>query len=362
MPDKPAFARDLIAQTLKGLPVLLVGAIGGLIFLQLRAPLAWMLGSMCIVAPLALWGWPRKLHAHVEPKLRSLMVVVLGVMLGSAFTPDMLQRGGEFFSLMGLMALYVPVSLGACYWVFRRGAGLDPTTSYFAAAPGGLQEMTLMGEAMGGNGRNIVLAHALRIFLVVMTIPFYFRLIEGAQVPSMPSGVHLNEMALDDALLLLGSGVVGFLAARRFRIPAAQLVGPMLVSAGVHLAGLSAAKPPPELVAMAQVVLGTALGCRFAGADPRALLRLAKFSGIATAVLLSLTLLFSYCAANLFGYSTQLLVLVLAPGGLAEMSLVALALGVEVAMVASMHVFRISIVVIIAPAVFRLLRLRPGRE
>ena len=49
------------------------------------------------------------------------------------------------------------------------------------------------------------------------------------------------------------------------------------------------------------------------------------------------------------------------PGGMAEMSLVALGLGVEVAIVASMHIFRIAVVVIAVPPVFKLLGLKkPG--
>jgi uncharacterized membrane protein AbrB (regulator of aidB expression) len=47
--------------------------------------------------------------------------------------------------------------------------------------------------------------------------------------------------------------------------------------------------------------------------------------------------------------------LVLAPGGLAEMTLVALSLGVDVAFVSTMHLLRIALVVILAPAIFKVL-------
>ena len=51
--------------------------------------------------------------------------------------------------------------------------------------------------------------------------------------------------------------------------------------------------------------------------------------------------------------------LAFSPGGLAEMSLIALALGVDVAYVSSQHVVRIFIIVALAPWVFRLLRRTP---
>ena len=54
--------------------------------------------------------------------------------------------------------------------------------------------------------------------------------------------------------------------------------------------------------------------------------------------------------------SAPAVLLAFAPGGLAEMSLIALALGVDVAYVATHHVVRIFFIVALAPLVFRLLR------
>ncbi|MBP6818966.1 AbrB family transcriptional regulator [Ferrovibrio sp. MS7] len=335
-----------------------VGAVGGALFLWLRVPLAWMLGAMCFVAPLALFGRPKRLPVFVDMRLRELMVTVLGVMLGSAFTPEMLRHWSEWLGLMALMLVYVPIATAVCYWVFRKGGNLDPVTSYFAATPGGLQEMTMVGEAMGGNARSIVLCHAIRIFVTVMTIPFYFRLVEGFYVPPMTPGPGVSAMALDDGLLLVGCGLVGWALARRLKLPASQLLGPMICSAFVHLMGWSAAKPPPEIVAIAQVVVGCSLGCRFAGTALREVGRLAKLALISTLVMIALAVGLTTLAAGPLGFSRETLILVLAPGGLAEMSLVALALGVEVAIVSSMHVFRIMVVVVLAPQAFRLFKLK----
>ncbi len=355
-------ARPEIRNIGAGLLTLGIGALGGALFLWLRMPLAWMLGAMFFTAPLALLGWPKRLRLRVDPKLRAVMITVLGVMLGSAFTPDMLRHWSEWLGLMGLMLLYVPLATALCYGIFRKMGGLDPVTSYFAATPGGLQEMTMVGEAMGGNPRNIVLTHAIRIFLVVMTIPVYFRVVEGYTVPPMLPGPGMGDMAWSDAGLLIGCGVIGWALARRLNVPAAQLLGPMLCSAFVHLMGWSAAKPPPDVVAVAQVVIGAALGCRFAGAGLREVGRVARLSLVATLVMIALAIGLTALFAPLLGFSRETLILVLAPGGLAEMSLVALALGVEVAVVSSMHVFRIMVVVVLAPQVFRLLKFRRGPE
>ena len=44
-----------------------------------------------------------------------------------------------------------------------------------------------------------------------------------------------------------------------------------------------------------------------------------------------------------------------APGGLAEMSMVALGIGSDVAFVATHHVFRIGIIMLLAPMAFRVM-------
>jgi uncharacterized membrane protein AbrB (regulator of aidB expression) len=51
--------------------------------------------------------------------------------------------------------------------------------------------------------------------------------------------------------------------------------------------------------------------------------------------------------------SLQAVILAYAPGGLAEMSLVALALAIDSAFVATHHVLRIMMIVLVAPTVFR---------
>lgn len=51
--------------------------------------------------------------------------------------------------------------------------------------------------------------------------------------------------------------------------------------------------------------------------------------------------------------------LALAPGGLAEMCLVAVALNVGPAFVATMHILRLILVVVLAPLLYRLLAKKP---
>ena len=56
----------------------------------------------------------------------------------------------------------------------------------------------------------------------------------------------------------------------------------------------------------------------------------------------------------MFGQTIEQLVLAYSPGGLAEMSLVALAMNADIAYVASHHLVRISFVMMLAPLLFKI--------
>ncbi len=330
---------------------LALGAVGGACFAWAGMPLAWMIGAMAATTAGALSGLP----VRVPPRLRAVMIAVLGLMLGSAFTPEVLGAAGAWWpSLAGLLA-YVAAVTAAVALYFRR-LGHGPVTAYFAAAPGGLNEMVLTGAALGGDDRVISLVHSLRILIIVFTVPVWFRVFGGYDAPPMGAMVgDLDDLGLRDALWLAATALVGALLGKALRLPAPALTGPMLLSAAAHLAGWTESQPPAELVGLAQVVTGAAIGCRFAGFAARRILPLALASLGSTGIMLALSVAATLVLAQLTGLPAAALLLAFVPGGLAEMCLISLALGVDVAFVSSHHVARILLVVVLAPAAFRLL-------
>ena len=126
----------------------------------------------------------------------------------------------------------------------------------------------------------------------------------------------------------------------------------MLTSAILHATGISEASPPRELVIGAQLVLGAFIGARFLGERFSALK-----SGLVYAVgHVSLMMAISLVMALFLNFWLELPVitgvLAFAPGGLAEMSLVALGLGLDVGVVATLHVSRVLVIVMVAPAFY----------
>lgn len=319
-------------------------------FWLLRLPLPWMLGAMSACAIAAMAGLP----VGVPRVLRAVMIVVLGVMLGSAFTPTLFDRIGEWLATIAGMAAYVVLAGGMVYVYFRRVAHYGPITAFFTAMPGGLNEMILVGTAMGGDDRLISLSHGVRVMIVVFVLVFGFRFFAGYEpVGIAGGGARLADIAAPDLLILAASGALGAAAAIALRLPAAPLLGAMAVSAAVHLAGVTDSRPPGELVAVAQVVVGSAVGSRFAGVRFALIARAARHAVVAAALMLGAAAAIGAAVAAITGIPGTTLLLAYAPGGLAEMSLVAIALGADAAFVATHHIIRIMIVITLAPPFFR---------
>jgi membrane AbrB-like protein len=326
-----------------------LGGLGGAIAFYLTLPLAWMIGAMLATTAAALLGAPIRMVGG----LRTIMVAVLGVLLGSSFEPAMIERLASWSLSLSALLVYTALAGLVALAVLRRLAKYDPITAYFAAMPGGLSEMILVGGAMGGDERVISLSHAARVLIVVMIIPFAFRALYPGVASAIPMGAGTALTALDFALLA-ACGLFGYLLARMLKIPAAAVVGPMVLSGAVHLAGWTSAHPPVTLSALAQVVIGSAIGCRFAGTELRLVVNALRNALAATAALLLVTLVVAGVVHIMTDLPFASLVLAFSPGGLAEMSLIALALDIDPAFVATHHVVRIFLVVVLAPLVFRL--------
>ena len=330
-----------------------LGAGGGAIFFALTLPLPWMLGAMTAATGAALAGAPLAVPAQV----RNAMIAILGVLLGSQFTADVFSRIAEWYVGLSGVVLATAAMAGLAYVAFRRLGGYDRATAYFASMPGGLSEMMVLGETMGGDGRTISLTHGTRILVAVFLIAFYFRLVEGVAPAGLPVPAG-GAAAWSDILALIACALVGYPLARALRVPAAQLVGPLVLSAALHMSEVVKAHPPGELVAAAQVVLGAAIGARFVGMALSELRRVVVLAVLVAVLMVLVAAGAAYGLAAATDFSGPVLFLALAPGGLAEMSLIALSMGSAAAFVSTHHIARIILIVIAGPLLFRLAQAR----
>jgi len=326
----------------------LIGLAGALFALWIGTPLPWLFGPVVFVGIAAFFG----LKVDGEPvqfpvKARYFFVPIIGVAIGASMTPDVLREIPRWWPSLAALLLFIPVAHFGGYIVFRRVGKLDRKTAWFSSMPGGLIEALAMGEQHGADMRMLNLLQFLRLIVCILIVPTAFMIVEGGAVGSA-SGVQLdtgNALGLIDVFVLVASGVLGLLIGQKIRLPAALITGPILMSGAAHLLGLTAAAPPDWMVSMTQLVVGLTLGIRFAGLDKREVGLGVMLTAISVSLALGLALIFGALLSGLVGERIEAIVLAFAPGGVVEMSLIAISLEISVIYVALHHVARILLAV-----------------
>ncbi len=165
-----------------------------------------------------------------------------------------------------------------------------------------------------------------------------------------------------DWLVLLGCAALGYVIGRPLKMVGGVMVVPLILSATVHGTGPTQLPPPSWLIAIMQLVIGCIAGSRFAGVRWHEV-RTSVVQGLAwTAIMLMAALAAAVLCSMFVDASVPALLLAFASGGIAEMTIVAFAMGIEVAFVICCHVFRSIFLVVGAPALYRKLHKVYGRR
>ena len=332
-----------------------LGLAGGALFDWLNSPLPWFIGPMLANAIFAIAGAP-----VLGPNfLRPVALPVLGVVLGSAFVPEIFANASSWAISLAMIPLFIIVSTAVNFTYFRKMARQDKVTAYLSSVPAGLNDMVLLGDEYGGDTRQIALAHAMRIMISVIGIAALLVLVKGVSGSAAPRPVlHVTDLSLKAGLILAGCAVLGPTVGRLLRLPAKAMLGALLLSAAAHLSGLVHDGPPTLFSLAAQLVLGSCIGARFAGV-PLASAALSLLHGLVSALLsISVSASVATLAVIFAGLDYFEALLGYSPGGLMEMSLLALAINQSVAYVTIAHTARYVFVMFAAVFLFHRLQTR----
>ena len=318
-----------------------LGLAAGWLFVQFNIPLPWMLGPLVATTLAALMHIPVSAPAVVRPPMSNM----IGVMLGAGFTPDMLSKAPQWLGTLAIQVVLMVLLAVIGSQFYRRAGKLDPVTALYAGMPGGLMEMSMLAEEKGGDGQVVALIHSARILFIVMTVPFIVQWLEHVQLgPRQASNLSVMDAPATTFLWIVALAVAGNIVGRLLRLPIAPLFGPMFLSMAVHGFGITDFIMPREIVIVAQIVFGCIIGCRFSGYATREIIRILIMSLGATVLLLIVTLAFCYAAWAMLGLPLSQLLLAYAPAGIAEMSLIALALHFDTAFVMTHQLVRLLLV------------------
>ncbi len=353
----------VLSNLIQFLTVTLVGLIGAVSAQAIGLPIPFLLGSLAATAALSLiWYARTNRRLWFSQWLRRICIGTIGAMIGTTFDPAILGLLPAMVLSIPAMIVFILGSQCANYLLFRRVGGYDPVTAFYAAMPGGLIEAVTLGEKAGGDVEVLSVQHFARIVLVVLAIPALFYVMTGDVVGS--AGGQSLEAAqtgwLDWAAFLL-LVPLGYYLGRWIKMPAAQLTGPMLVSALFHGVGVLDVSGPTLLLNGAQLLSGAGLGVMFARSTLRQLIICFALGAVSVAMTLGLSAILAGLLVGRVPMPFEALLISFAPGGVTEMGLIALSLGASPMLVAAHHLFRISATVMIAGLVGRRL-MKPAAQ
>lgn len=156
-------------------------------------------------------------------------------------------------------------------------------------------------------------------------------------------------LAVRDSLILCLMALLGWRLFARLKVPAASLLGEIMTVGIARLLGIQFHHLPSLLRVLFQVVLGTFIGLRF---SKNALSNLKRFA--LPVLIVSVWMLASCLSAGLIFQRLARVtpitaILGAAPGGLSEMTLLALSLDADVMAVASLQLARLLTIAFVIP-------------
>jgi len=323
-----------------------IAAAGGWLVSLTNVPLGWLIGAMLSVIVMSVVNLPVHQPKQIMPVVRA----GVGTMLGASVTLSVFQSLTVWWPSFLFMAVVMIVGGVLNYQLMRRIFSFGRSESALCAVPGGIAEMILLSETKGGEQWRVAIVHALRIALAILVIPLLIGWIAGGDIVDgpTPSG---NELDWGDAGWFALCIAAGLLSKPLAFIPARIVLVPMVVCAALHIFGVTDFVVPTQLSNAIQVFIGVNVGSRFVGVEPKVLMQVAFAAICVVAVQIGLAFGSALMAAEALDVDPLTLALAYSPGGLAEMSLIAVALGQEVAIIGFHHITRVLGALFIAPVI-----------
>lgn len=324
-----------------------IGVIGAIVFIYLGLPLPWLLGAIFASSiAMRFENLPIKSPKLFSPPAR----ILIGLTIGSAFTPQILEFIDIYLYSLLLVIPYTILTIIAGMYYYYRYQGFDKKTAYLSAMPGGVVEMVIIGEEIKADIVKITLVQSSRLFFIVVSLPFIIQYIFKIDISGNKTiTTPILDINIPEFIVLFILGVLGGFIAKKVRLSAAYLIGPMLVSILVHATGVITTTVPDEFLKFVQVVFGTIIGFTFIGVKLKEILKtlLATLGHFIILAIISIT--FILIAYYSFGFPVISTLLAFSPGGQAELNLIAILVAANVPYITLHHIVRLFIVMNIAP-------------
>jgi membrane AbrB-like protein len=161
---------------------------------------------------------------------------------------------------------------------------------------------------------------------------------------------------------MVSAALIGWKGGEKIGLFGASILGPMIVTGILSLTDVIHYRPPAEAILVAQFMIGIGIGVGYVGVTMHEIRRDVSAGVIFVLMLAGLAALFTEVVV-LFGLAPAVDgFLAFAPGGQAEMTVLAIIVGADLGYIIVHHLTRVLLVISGAPIVARLMRVRERQE
>lgn len=285
---------------------------------------------------------------------------VLGTMLGTFVESSSLSALADDWLPVAVVSVGTLGLSIAAGMALTRTTELDAPTGALGMVAGGASGIVAMADELGADARLVAFMQYLRVLVVVLSIP----VVVAFGFPAAGGGAGPDDGPLlagvSDWLLMVGVAFAGAWAGRLTKLPAATLLGPLLLAGAITLAAPDALDVPPLAREVAFALIGLEVGLRFTAETLRAMGRLLGPVVVAILALMAGSFLFAIGLTATTSASLLESYLATTPGGLYAVLAVAFGAGADTTFVVAVQTLRLLSLVILAPFVVRWVVRRPG--
>ncbi len=283
--------------------------------------------------------------------LRNAVFVVVGTIMGSGVSPQVIETARLWPQSFVVLAISLAFVMATSSWLLGKYFRQDKTTAVLSSAPGHLSFVLGLGAETGGNLTTISVVQSIRLLCLTLAVPAIISWLGYQEAPLGSSQSSVPDL-LSFVIMLAGCAIAGFVLSKT-RLPAAWLIGPMLVSTIAHITGWIEGAVPLWMAIPAYVVMGALIGTRFSSVSMSQLAANAGAGLTTTLVAVMVSSAAALLASELTGLPIAATLVAFAPGGVETMSAMAMTVNADPAYVAAHHVLRLFILTAMIPVFLR---------
>ena len=309
--------------------------------LGLAAP--FLTGPALAVAFASLMG----VKCHIPLYFRNTVFLIIGIVLGSGVTPDILKDALTWPISIVLTCVSVSLIMLCSVFLLETYFDMDRATSILASSPGHLSFILSLGSEITENISSIAVIQTIRVFILTLAVPIILSF--SADGEPTVNQIMVSKISLTHFLFIMVPAVFGAFLMSYFRFPAAFLLSGLLLSSIGHGLGVTPGELPRPISLFCFIVLGSLIGSRFSGVSFTLLRSLALSGFLITLVGLTISIIVSFLIHLLTGINFLYVIIALAPGGFETMVAMSAFVGADPAYVAIHHIARIFFLSALVP-------------